>query len=379
MGKKRTGVEIHKGRVRISFKWPKVNGKRIYESTDEKPNAAGLDRAAKLRDTVIKAIEYDRFSFAEYFPDSKRASNDSVSFYDFAKKFIAKKEAEISSTTVDEYRKVINFYWLPAFGQSNIRMIGTGEVQDAIFEANLGAVSKKSYNNILTPLRGIFSLAVDYEVISSNPCDRIKNLKHQAPPPDPLDVDEMQAVLNSVRPDWKTYFQVAFGTGMRTSELIALRWQDIDFRQNTITVQRGFVRKRTKDTKTHRVRTVKLNGLSLAGLKAQKAVTFLADEVVFTNPNTGRSIPDDKTPRVIWNAALKKAGIRHRKAYSTRDTFASIALSSGKNPYMVADTLGNSVTILMKHYAKYIQLADDGMDDLFASKSASKYSDTGGI
>lgn len=381
MANKRTGVEIHKGRVRISFKWPKVDGRRVYETTGEKPSNAGLDRAAKLRDEVIRAIEFDRFNYAEYFPDSPRAqSSGGATFYDFAKKFIAKKETEISETTVGEYRKVLNYYWLPRFGANSISGIGTGDVQDAIFDLDLGQVTGKTFNNILTPLRGVFSVAVDYGVIKANPCDRIRNKKHQSPPPDPLEVDEMYAVLEAVRSDWLTYFQVAFGTGMRPSELIALRWGDIDFRQQTITVQRGFVRHITKDTKTHRARNVRLNALSMAGLKAQKTATFVGGDIVFTNPATGRPIPDEKTPRDIWNAALKKAGVRHRKAYSTRDTYISVALSSGKNPYRVADQAGNSVTVIERHYGKWIKLADnDGMDGLFASKSASKSKDSGGI
>ena len=364
------GVEVHKGRVRIAITW---QGRRVYETTEFKPTASGLAAAGRLRKQIHDEIKYGTFLYRHYFPNSPRAQQDTHSFYELAKRYIAQMESSKSASTVTGYRKMVNNYWLPIFEEAPIATITTGHIRDAIVESGLADLSKKTLNNAMTPLRGIFELAMDYEVILRNPCDKIKWERSQRPLPDPLDMDEIQMVLDAVQPHWRAYFEVAFGTGMRTSELIELRWTDIDWNDNTITVSRAYVNQETKGTKTHKVRVVSITDMAAAGLRRQKAATFLAGDLVFLASN-GQQLYNDKPPRIAWNFALKKAGIRHRKAYSTRHTFASHALVAGVNPYVVAEQLGNSVDMLMKHYAKWIRQSKTDITDIYpsASTSASK-------
>ena len=360
MATKHRGAEIHKGAVRISIKW---RGKWVYETTGFKPTDAGLASAAKLRAEIVEKERNGRFIYNEYFPNSKRARVSTDTVYDFAKKYIDYQRSEIAASTLKGYRKMLNNYWLPQIGALQIADVNTGSVRDAIHDSGLAELTAKTFNNAMTPLRGVFELARDYEIIARNPCDKIKSKKHQTPPPDPLSLDEMHLVLNHIRPDWRPYFQVAFGTGMRTSELIALRWGDIDFNSGLIQVERGYVEQQEKGTKTSRVRQVEVNSLAMTGLKAQKSVTFLAGDLVFLS--NGQQINNDKPPRLIWDAALKRAGVRHRKAYCTRHTFITAALSFGKSPYLVAQQAGNSVRMIETHYAKWIkQSAESSMSDL---------------
>ncbi len=362
-----SGVEIHKGRIRISFKW---EGKRVYESTDFKTTATGIKQAAKLRAEIVQLIKYDQFNYAEYFPDSKRAVHSDASFATMSDKYIVIAKQSKKASTWKGYQKMIRNYWKPIFEHYPLASITTGMIREAITDSGLAELSAKTFNNAMTPLRGIFELGIEYEYIAKNPCRKIKAQKWQSPPPDPVDPDEIPLILNAVRPDWLPYFQVAFGTGMRTGEMLALRWSDIDWNQGLIKVERGYAAHETDTTKTHKYRFVELNELSLTGLKAQKTHTFLADGLVFTIND--EQIVSDKPPRLIWDAALKKAGIRHRKAYCTRHTFASIALSNGISPYEVSKQMGNSVNILMKHYAKWMKRDDSGVASMFsASKSAS--------
>lgn len=367
------GVEVHKGRVRISFKW---EGKRVYETTDFKPTATGIKQAGRLRAEIVESIKYDRFNYAEYFPGSARAARGKASFYVVAQKYMAVSKGSKKSSTWKGYQKMINNYWLPIFQERQVANITAGDVRDAIAQNNLDSLSPKTFNNAMTPLRGIFELAMEYEYISLNPCRKVKAKKWQPPLPDPFEQHEIPLILNALRDDWRPYFQVAFGTGMRTGELLALRWSDIDWNSGVIKVERGYAAHTTDDTKTHKARFVELNDLSTAGLKAQKPMTFLADDLVFTVK--GEQIVSDKPPRVALDAALKKAGIRRRKAYGTRHTFASIALSNGISPYEVSKQMGNSVAMLMRHYAKWIKRDDSGVATMFsASKVASKKSKSG--
>jgi len=371
------GVEVFKGRVRIGFKW---QGKRVYETTEFRPTASGITEAGKLRAEIIESIKYDRFQYADYFPDSVRAGSDSCTFYDMAKKYITLVESQKSVSTIAGYRKSINRYWLPEFRKRPIAGITTGDIRDAISTSGLLKLSPKTFNNAMTPLRGIFDLAVDFEFINLNPCKKVKAQKWQPPLPDPLTQIEMNRILAELSDHWTPYFQVAFGTGARPSELLALRWQDIDLQQKIVRIQRGYVNHTTNDqTKTHKARDTELSALALDGLKAQKSRTFLSGDLVFVDLK-GKQIVSEKPPRLEWNRALKKLGIRHRVAYATRETFISYALSEGININQVAYQAGNSPAIIMKHYGKWIPQQNSGIRDLFSdSKTDSKPSVSRGV
>ncbi len=95
----------------------------------------------------------------------------------------------------------------------------------------LGERSLKTRNNALTPLRGVFDLAFADGHIQTNPALRLKFAKIQRELPDPFSSDERDLILSwfaSQRPEWLTYFETAFFTGLRTSELIGLQWGDLD-------------------------------------------------------------------------------------------------------------------------------------------------------
>jgi integrase len=92
------------------------------------------------------------------------------------------------------------------------------------------------------------------------------------------------------------YFKTAFSTGMRPEELIALLWQDIDFRRNEVSVRRAFSAGELKPTKTYEERTINLNARSREALVDQHKLTGTG-EYVFLNPVTDRPWASEKSQR----------------------------------------------------------------------------------
>lgn len=373
------GVEVYKGKVRIWFMW---QGKRRYETTTFKPSPAGIASAGKLRATIQEEIRQGTFAYGTHFPDSRHAATDTSSFFVMAKRYVGLIEQSLSASTVYGYRNDINRYWLPCFGDRPMQKITTPEIRDAITDSGLSKLSAKKFNNAMTPLRGIFDLWLeeDENIDRRNPCDRIKFQKFQIPSPEPLSIREIELVLAEMDPRWLSYYEFFLGTGMRQSELFALRWSDVDWHMNTVTVERAFTRKTLKATKTGKVRHVELTPLAHRGLSRQKPVTFMKNGYIFEW--RGSMIDDDKAPRRAWDAAIRKAGIRHRKAYSCRATYISHSLMAGINPYRVADQAGNSVETIMKHYAKWIKEAPASVTDIYGAiedKNATKMLSSGTI
>jgi integrase len=157
------------------------------------------------------------------------------------------------------------------------------------------------------------------------------------------------------------YYEFAFFSGLRPEEQIALKWSEIDFVRHTARIKR--VRTASEDserTKTHIVRDIELNSRAIAAISRQKAHTFMKDEYVFHNPNTGRRWNSEQAQRrTYWIPTLKALGIRYRTQYNTRHTYATINLMAGANPMWVARQMGHkNMRMILEVYAKWIDGAD---------------------
>jgi integrase len=109
---------------------------------------------------------------------------------------------------------------------------------------------------------------------------------------DPFSSEEQAAILDALSGQKRNLIQFALWAGLRTSELCALEWGDIDWRRGTLRVQRAKtqVSDEAETTKTRSgVRDVKLLGPALDALQAQKPHTFMKGGVVFENPRTGEA------------------------------------------------------------------------------------------
>ncbi len=85
---------------------------------------------------------------------------------------------------------------------------------------------------------------------------------------------------------------------------------------------------------------------------------------IFENPGTDRSWHDERSQRdTFWRPALRRAGIRWRRPYQTRHTYAANALAAGVNPACIARQMGHkNAKMLFTVYAKWIDGADRGRE-----------------
>ena len=94
-------------------------------------------------------------------------------------------------------------------------------------------------------LSSVFSRAVVWQLIDSNPCDRVQPPKHETPDVQVLDENEIAQLLKALEtapPLYSTMTQLALFTGARREELCALRWSDVDFERATIRFERSMQR-----------------------------------------------------------------------------------------------------------------------------------------
>lgn len=229
-------------------------------------------------------------------------------------------------------------------------------------------IGNKTLRNIQSCMRSALSEAVEEELLEINPLAGWTYSRKEAPPKeddiDPFTPMEQSAVLSVLTGQARNMMQFALWTGLRTSELVALDWADIDWLREEVMISRAMTQaaKGTAEaTKTLAGRrSVKLLKPALEALRAQKTYTFLADVEVFQNPRTlQRWTGDGPIRKTMWVPAMKKAGVRYRRPYQTRHTYASMMLSAGEHPMWVAKQMGHTDwTMIARVYGRWMPHAD---------------------
>lgn len=210
----------------------------------------------------------------------------------------------------------------------------------------------------MTPLRMIFEDAFEDEIIPKNPLKRIKNLPVKTREPEPFSQTEIANILDQLSGQNHNLIKTAFWTGMRTSELVGLRWEDIDFTKKLIHIRNVIVRNTEKSPKTNSGnRSIEMNEYSLAALEAQFKERGKIKGYVFRDSTTlNTRLDDQKIRKKIWKPALIKAGIKYREPYQTRHTFASMMLMQKKTPFWVSRQMGHASPVqTYKSYARWIE------------------------
>ncbi len=357
------GVRIRSGSLQVYFK----RKKKYYSITLPFPvSAEGIRAAVKVRRDLITKAEWAiltdndiAVARGDAVADDGVIVTDGALFQEIAQKYL--KHCEANNDSKNDYISALNKHWMPQLALIPIQDITSEIIRDII--SDIGFKSDKTFNNCLVPLRGVFDKAIELRLLTpaDNPMAMIKNKKVQSGLPDPFTRAEMDALLgwldkNLTDKDhfYYWYFEVAFWTGCRPSELYALRWKDIDWFNESVIINKSRVRGVEKQvTKTHTAREVYLNDRSKRALEALDAMK-LSNDYVMICPETRQPFYNEKPARMRLIEAMKSTRVRHRPAYNARHTYATMLLMSDVNPVFVANQLGHSLQMLIKRYGRWL-------------------------
>ena len=261
----------------------------------------------------------------------------------------------------------------PRLGEQSLESVDPGDV-DALAEAMLGSGLKpKSVRNVLVFLNGVFEHAIDRGWVRENPVRGAASVTRRRgrdtnPDLQFLNIPELDAVLRTIQRDplgvaLKPLVLTAAMSGLRRSELLGLRWRDVDWAAQRLRVRNAYVLGEhsalgKSDLSTRR--SVPMADRLARELEAwfRRSQFRGADDFVFAHPQTGNPLDGSKVSR-RFKAACTAAGVRVVRFHDLRHTFATRLAASGVPLRTIQEYLGHADAKTTQIYAHYAPSAHE--------------------
>ncbi|HTV82554.1 MAG TPA: site-specific integrase, partial [Acidobacteriaceae bacterium] len=160
-------------------------------------------------------------------------------------------------------------------------------------------------------------------------------------------------ILSNLAPHVRLMVVLAMNTGMRISEILGLRWTDIDFEQATLTIERSVVGKYEDETKTLASASVlPLHDLLIQELRAWQAQEESVGGWLFGNIDTGRPYHADSLRQDHLAPAGRKAGIPNLGWHNFRHTYRARLGDSGATPEVQQKLMRHSSIDMTMRYGQ---------------------------
>ena len=266
-----------------------------------------------------------------------------MSLTQFAEEYLQYARSSFRPGTTELAQRALG-HLIARTGDCMLRAVTTRQID--LFKAQrLNEASATTVSMELRSLRSMFSTAIKWDLISSNPCSQVELPRIPQTSPIYLTREEYQRLMSAIVVDWlKELVEFAVLTGMRRGEILNLRWRQVDLERKVIVVQSD----PTFKGKTGKLRVVPLSERACHILLSK--IRHAPDNYVFTFED--RKFKGDHVIR-NFRKAVRCAGLPPKlNFHSLRHTHASWLVQAGVSIYRVSKVLGHSsVEVTQKHYA----------------------------
>ena len=232
------------------------------------------------------------------------------------------------SETARVYRSWLHNHILPQWGDRLITDVQPRSVELWLRQLDLSPKSKSHVRNLLHVLMD-FAMWSGVMQISRNPIDLVlvKGATTRVRKPRSLTVEEFQKLNVHLRQPFNTMAFVSVCLGLRVSELLGLKWRDVNWLDAKLKIERGIVKQIVDDVKTDSSRkSLTIDKGLLETLKVWKQTTQFSGEEdwIFASPVKLGDLPYSYTG--FWRElqrAAKEAGIGQLGTHAFRHTYRS--------------------------------------------------------
>lgn len=293
-------------------------------------------RKASPDNSRAGALSYEmmlRYKLARGEPiEQKKAETTYKDFADNWFQVYVKNNNKHSEIVTKE--STIRVHLAPYFGRMKLKDISNLDIERYKAKKIKENLSAKTINNHLSILRKSLNTALEWGIIKVSPV--IKKLKTPPQEYDFLTDEEAKRLISSATDKWRDMIAVTLGTGLRFGELIALRWEDIDFTKTELTVRRAFAKGVLGSPKSNKIRHIPMS------VVVQNTLQLLnrRQGYIFTD-NKGEPLRQVACIKKLHRIA-KKADLRKIGWHCLRHTFASHLAQSGADLIAIQGLLGHS-------------------------------------
>jgi integrase len=292
------------------------------------------------------------------------------------KQYIAQRRAlGRKKATLEDYESTLRVHLVPFFGNRTLAEIDVALVEAFIYAKLDEGKAAKSIRNYLGLLHSILDHGLRRGWCQHNPVALVERPRADRDPDIRfLTVTELEEILAATpatplgRVD-RLVFLTAAMTGMRRGEVVAVRWQDIDWHARLIRVRRNFTRGQFGTPKSRRSsRAVPLAARLADELKAHYEQTPYKQEadLVFAHPQLG-TVLDPSKLRKRFLACVRQAGVRRIRFHDLRHTFGTQMAAAGAPVRAIQEWLGHADLRTTLIYADYA--LDPNQGALYAERA----------
>jgi integrase len=284
-------------------------------------------------------------------------ANTAETVAQYLERWLKETEGQVKARTAFDYRFSVEKYITPRIGSTRLEKLTPMKVQ-AMMTDIANTVSADRANKCRRVLFGALKQAVRWQLIPRNPVEAVDPMKHERAEMQLWTPAEAARFLDTAHAH-RLYplFYLAMSTGLRSCELLGLRWQDVQahmlhIRQTVVKVGNRLVIETPKTKKGRRLVAVSPDVIDVLEQHRQRQQAEqehlgtawgggeLDHDLVFTS-EVGTVLNPDNLRR-LRNRLMDEAGVPRVKLHDLRHLHTSVCIKSGMNPKEVADRLGHS-------------------------------------
>ncbi|HZA21346.1 MAG TPA: tyrosine-type recombinase/integrase [Dehalococcoidia bacterium] len=270
----------------------------------------------------------------------------------------------LSPETAQGYDIICRKHLIPALGNLELTKV-TPDVLQAYYAKALkqgrrdgkGGLSPRTVRHHHTTLHTALAHAVKWRLLARNPADAVDAPRYQKKEMRVFDQSGMGAFLESIKEsEYYPLFYSSLYTGVRRSELLALRWCDVDLDMGTISINRSlhqladnnFIFQAPKTAKSRRLVALPPSATIVlrkhrevqSGQGLLLGIPVTEESLVFCHHDGSPLLPHNITN--VWKRLVKQAGFQGIRLHDARHTHATLMLSQGVHPKVVQERLGHA-------------------------------------
>jgi len=291
----------------------------------------------------------------------------------------------IRESTYLTYWERLRAQILPSLGHIKLTKLLPEQLEDFYAKKLQEGLAIRTIQNLHSLIRKALSDAVRRNLIARNPCSLIELPSAPKYEPQALTTEQAQVLISAVKHHWlRIPILMEIITGMRSGEILGLKWQDINFEVEILHInrtlhykaKRGYFEGPPKTKSSERI--IPLPSLLIEVLQSHRArqhekclqqgISWEDRDLVFCNRRGGYL--NITNVRVEFQTLCRKAGLPRLRPHDLRHSAATILAALGIHPRVVQDLLGHSkVEMTMNVYTKSLlserKKALEKISDLF--------------